>query len=156
MTIADHLDRATLRQLGSFALVGVVNTAVYAVVFLVALHAVDYLVAHVVAFVVSMVGSFFLNCRITYRVRPTLKAFLIFPLTNAASFVVSTSSLAVLVSGLGLPVRAAVLVAAVLPIPVTFLLSRRILAPASSEERETSPAGPAASTAGDRPDARAC
>ncbi|WP_370592932.1 hypothetical protein [Streptomyces sp. NBRC 110028] len=41
------------------------------------------LAAHIAAFALSTVGSLFLTCRFTYRVRPTWRAFFLFPLSTA-------------------------------------------------------------------------
>ena len=108
-------------------MVGAVNTADYAVLFWALHHVTGYLVAHVVAFIVSLGGSYLLNCAFTFRVRPSWSSLVRFPLTNATSFVVSTLVLAVLVSGLGLPVLPCLVAAYAAPIPVAFVLSRRIL-----------------------------
>ncbi|TXS55520.1 GtrA family protein [Streptomyces sp. t39] len=92
----------TLRgQIVRFASVGVVNTGTYYGLYLVLLRWLPYVAAHVAAFLVSMVGSFFLTSYFTYRTRPTWRKFLLFPLTNAANFAVTTSGVWLLVDVLG-------------------------------------------------------
>ncbi|MEU9981991.1 GtrA family protein [Streptomyces sp. NPDC050856] len=115
-------------QIVRFALVGVVNTATYYGFYLsfLALR-LPYVAAHVVAFLLAMTGSFFLNCRFTYRTRPTWRKFLLFPLTNAANFVITTSGVWLLVDVVGFSSRYAPLLAAVAAIPVTFVVSRTIM-----------------------------
>jgi putative flippase GtrA len=115
------------RQLVKFALVGVVNTGTYYACYLLLLPWLPYVAAHVVAFAVSMTGSFFLNCRFTYNTRPTWRKFLLFPLTNAANFVITTSGVYLLVDVLGLNSTYAPLIAASAAIPVTFVVSRTIM-----------------------------
>ncbi|MCX5364998.1 GtrA family protein [Streptomyces sp. NBC_00124] len=117
------------RQMLTFAVIGVVNTATYYGPYLLLLTAFPYLVAHVLATLLSMTGSFFLNARFTYRTRPTLRKFLLFPLTNAANFVVTTVGVYVLVDLLHLDRRYAPLLASLAAIPVTFVVSRRIMLP---------------------------
>ncbi|MCX5338051.1 GtrA family protein [Streptomyces sp. NBC_00140] len=117
------------RQMLTFAVIGVVNTATYYGPYLLFLTAFPYLVAHVLATLLSMTGSFFLNARFTYRTRPTLRKFLLFPLTNAANFVVTTVGAYVLVDLLHLDRRYAPLLASLAAIPVTFVVSRRIMLP---------------------------
>ncbi|WP_031068485.1 GtrA family protein [Streptomyces sp. NRRL S-118] len=115
-------------QIVRFALVGVVNTATYYAFYLLLLAArLPYVAAHVVAFLLSMTGSFFLNCRFTYRTRPTWRKFLLFPLTNAANFVITTSGVWLLVDVAGFSSRWAPLVAAAAAIPITFVVSRTIM-----------------------------
>ncbi|WP_308117355.1 GtrA family protein [Streptomyces fuscigenes] len=112
-----------------FALVGAVNTGTYYAFYLALLDGagLPYVVAHVIAFVLSMIGSFFLNSWFTYRTRPTLRKFLLFPLTNAANFVITTGGVYVLVDLLGMDDTYAPLVAAAAAIPITFVVSRTIM-----------------------------
>jgi putative flippase GtrA len=84
------IDREGIR----FVAVGVVNTADYYAIFLLLDRVTWYLLAHVVAFVGSSCGSFFLNCRFTYRVQPTWRKFFLFPLTVGVNFAVTTAALA--------------------------------------------------------------
>ncbi|WP_274559374.1 GtrA family protein [Streptomyces spiramyceticus] len=115
------------RQLVRFALVGVVNTGTYYACYLLLLPWLPYVAAHVVAFAVSMTGSFFLNCRFTYNTRPTWRKFLLFPLTNAANFVITTSGVYLLVDVLHFTSTYAPLIAASAAIPITFVVSRTIM-----------------------------
>ncbi len=115
------------RQLVRFALVGVVNTGTYYACYLLFLLRLPYVAAHVLAFAVSMTGSFFLNCRFTYNTRPTWRKFLLFPLTNAANFVITTSGVYLLVDVLRLHSTYAPLIAASAAIPITFVVSRTIM-----------------------------
>jgi putative flippase GtrA len=116
-----------LRHAGKFAVTGVLNTGVYYGTYL-ALRAVTYyLLAHLLAIVVSMVFSFFVNCLWTFRTRPTWRKFALWPLTNLTNYAITTVGVVVLVEQLGMDQRIAPLVAAAAAIPVTFLLSRRLL-----------------------------
>lgn len=122
-------------QLVRFALVGVVNTGSYYACYLVLLTWLPYVAAHVVAFVLSMVGSFFLNSYFTYRTRPTWRKFLLFPLTNAANFTITTSGVYLLVDVLHFSRTYAPLVAAAAAIPITFVVSRTIMLRPDDAER---------------------
>ncbi|MFC9929322.1 GtrA family protein [Streptomyces sp. NPDC127190] len=119
------------RQIFTFAAVGVVNTAAYYLLYLLFLTWLPYLAAHVLAFAISMVGSFFLNARFTYRVRPTWRKFLLFPLTNLANFLITTAGVYVIVDVLHAGSRFAPLVASAAAIPITFLVSRWVMLPKS-------------------------
>ncbi|MET9516704.1 GtrA family protein [Streptomyces sp. NPDC002994] len=131
-----------------FALVGVVNTGTYYACYLLLLPWLPYVAAHVLAFAVSMTGSFFLNCRFTYNTRPTWRKFLLFPLTNAANFVITTSGVYLLVDVLRLNSTYAPLIAASAAIPVTFVVSRTIMlgGPARESRRDSRPSRDSAST----------
>ncbi|MGW4159403.1 GtrA family protein [Streptomyces sp. NPDC004788] len=128
----------TTWQVVRFGLVGVVNTGTYYGLYLLLGRWAPYLVAHVLAFALSMVGSFFLTSYFTYRTRPTWKKFLLFPLTNAANFVITTVGVYVLVGLMGVDSTYAPLIAAAAAIPVTFVLSRTImLGPDTTRTRES-------------------
>ncbi|MCF6744553.1 GtrA family protein [Blastococcus sp. KM273128] len=132
-----------------FFVVGVVNTGVYYGTYLLLGLVAHYLVAHLGAILVAMVGSFLLNCYWTFRTRPTWRKLALFPLTNATNYVMTTAGVVVLVEWLGVDERLAPLVAAVAAIPVTFLLSRRLLI-----GRSAAPAAPAAPPGADLPERR--
>lgn len=116
-----------MNQLIRFGLVGVLNTATYYASYLLFALVLPYLAAHVVAFAISMVGSYFLNCYFTFRVPPSLRTFLLFPMSNATNFLVQTVGLYLLVSAFGMDQRVAPLLAAAVAIPVTFLVTRFLL-----------------------------
>lgn len=119
------------RQIITFAVVGGINTMTYYGLYLLFLVRLPYLPAHVLAFAVSMTGSFFLNARFTYRTRPTWRKFMLFPLTTATNFVVTTAGVYVVVGVLHAGSRLAPLLASAAAVPVTFVVSRAImLAPA--------------------------
>ncbi|KOT74862.1 sugar transferase, partial [Streptomyces rimosus subsp. rimosus] len=120
---------ARLARLLRFAVVGGVNTLTFYACYL-ALHPwLPYFAAYTIAFLFSMVGSFFLNTYFTYRTRPSWKKFLLFPLTQVTNYVVQSAGLVVLVNWCGLDTRIAPLLAAVLAIPFTYVVSTRILVP---------------------------
>ncbi|ORL73280.1 sugar transferase [Prescottella equi] len=139
-----------MRHILRFGVVGVVNTGVYYALYLVFNTVMPYLAAHLLAIAISMVGSFFLNCYWTFRTRPTWRKFALFPLTNATNYIVTTVGMVLLVTFLGMDDRIAPLIAAVAAIPVTFLLSRRILThqPASTVTVVETADGPGANSAG--------
>lgn len=114
-------------RLVRFAAVGVVNTATYVGLYLLLRLVLDYLVAHIVAFLLAMVGSYFLNCRFTFRIRPSLRTFLLFPLSNVTNFVVTSAGLYLLVDVFSVSETIAPLIAASVAIPVTFLVAQYIL-----------------------------
>ncbi|MEV6115611.1 GtrA family protein [Streptomyces sp. NPDC052109] len=120
------------RQIVTFAAVGVINTAAYYCLYLLFLTWLPYLAAHILAFALSMVGSFFLNARFTYRIRPTWRKFLLFPLTNVTNFVITTAGVYLIVDVLHAGSRLAPLLASAAAIPVTFVVSRWVMLPKPS------------------------
>ncbi|MEU7595452.1 GtrA family protein [Streptomyces sp. NPDC039022] len=145
------LGRLPIGRLLRFAVVGGVNTLTFYGCYL-ALHPwMPYFAAYTIAFLLSMVGSFFLNTYFTYRTRPSRKKFLLFPLTQVTNYLVQSAGLVVLVNWCGLGTRVAPLLAAVLAIPFTYLVSTRILVPgrAAGTAGEAVPAGEGDGRTGD-------
>lgn len=138
--------RTHLFQIVKFAAVGVVNTGTFYLAYLLLHGLLPYYPAYVLAFLISMVGSFFLNTYVTYRTKPTWRKFLLFPLTNLTNFVVTSVGVFLLVEWLHVSDRIAPLLAAVVAIPVTFVLSRRILT--HRDGPVAAPAPPQAALAG--------
>ncbi|MFB6811713.1 MULTISPECIES: GtrA family protein [unclassified Streptomyces] len=128
--------RSQLGQILRFGLVGAVNTGTFFVIYLLLHPWMPYFLAYTLAFLLAMVGSFFMNTYFTYRTKPTWKKFLLFPLTNITNYVIQSAGLYALVTWAGLDTRIAPLVAAVVAIPFTFLLSRKILVPGAAAQAE--------------------
>ncbi len=124
-----------IRHAAKFTVVGFINTGVYYGFYLLMRMVMPYLAAHILATAIAMVGSFFLNTYWTFRTKPTWKKFAIFPLTNLTNYVVQTVGLVALVEWASMDEGIAPLVAAVVAIPITFLLSRRILLERDPKER---------------------
>ncbi|MFE3428728.1 glycosyltransferase [Streptomyces sp. NPDC059171] len=114
----------TVRQFGSFVLIGCVNTAVYLGVYASLNRWIPYLTAHVIGYAVSIVCSFLLNSYVTCRTRPTWHAFVRYPLSSLVNLVASGALLYGAVSGLGMDKNLAALAAGVIVTPVSFLLAR--------------------------------
>ncbi|MET9362045.1 GtrA family protein [Streptomyces sp. NPDC006632] len=133
-----------LAQVIRFGFVGGVNTCTFYAFYWPLLHLahLPYFIAYTIAFLLSMVGSFFLNTYFTYRTKPSWKKFLLFPLTNVTNFVVQSAGLFALVHWVGMNKTIAPLVAAVVAIPFTYVLSRRILVPRKDGTDEAEAAAP--------------
>ncbi|MBA4493055.1 GtrA family protein [Paenactinomyces guangxiensis] len=116
-------------QIIRFVIVGALNTAIYYLLYLIFIHLIklDYLISHILAFILSMIGSFFMNTHFTYKTKPTLKKFLQFPLTYVVNISVTTGSVYILVDLLGWDKNISPLVASLIAIPFTFIVSKKIL-----------------------------
>lgn len=112
-----------------FVIVGGLNTGNYYLVFLLCHNVLEfhYMLSHIMGFIISLVISFFLNTYFTYKVKPTLAKFLQFPLTQLVNIGVSTSLVFIFVEWLNLNSNIAPLAAVVFTIPVTFIVTGKIL-----------------------------
>ncbi|MFI1889264.1 glycosyltransferase [Streptomyces jumonjinensis] len=114
----------TLREFSFFVTVGFVNTGVYLAVYASLNNWTPYLIAHVLGYSVSVVGSFLLNSYITCRTKPTWHAFLRYPLSSVVGLVAAGGLLYLAVGRLGMDETIAALAAGVLVTPISFLLAR--------------------------------
>ncbi|QTD43429.1 GtrA family protein [Sporosarcina sp. Te-1] len=116
-------------EFNKFALIGMVNTGVYYALYLAGLHLahVPYVAAHWLAVVMSMIGSFFLNCYVTYEVKPTWARFIRFPLTQAVNVAVTFILLFLLVEWFGINSSAAPIAALFVTVPITFVVTGKVL-----------------------------
>ncbi|EJO5349482.1 YfhO family protein [Clostridium botulinum] len=111
-----------------FGIIGIINTVHYYIWYLLFLHInIPYVISHTIAFTLSMIGSYFLNCYFTFKTKPTLIKFIKYPLTTLANYLISTFSLILLVNFFHIKSSIAVLWAAILPIPITFLVTKHVL-----------------------------
>ncbi|MFF8912046.1 glycosyltransferase [Streptomyces sp. NPDC015032] len=136
----------TVRQFLVFGMIGVINTAVYLGVYVSLNTWIPYLAAHVIGYVVSIVGSFLLNSYITCRTKPTWHAFVRYPLSSVVNLVLTGVLLYLGVSRLGMDKNVAAVAAGILATPFSFLLARWAIDSGAALARQS--AGPAESSAG--------
>lgn len=112
-----------------FLIVGIINTVNYYVIYLI-LHvfmASNYMVSHIIGFIFSMVLSFFLSSYFTFKVKPTLVKFFQFPLTQLFNISVSSILIYLFVEYLIIDSRIAPIVSLFITVPLTFIITGKIL-----------------------------
>ncbi|HDG5359189.1 TPA: flippase GtxA [Staphylococcus aureus] len=119
----------THAEILKFIIVGGINTLNYYVVYLLLLKLlhIEYMISHITGFIVAFVISYYLNCYFVYRVKPTWRKFISFPITQIVNVSLQTVLLYVFVSWLNLPAEIAPFAGLVITIPITFILSKWIL-----------------------------
>ncbi|MBZ8173581.1 GtrA family protein [Staphylococcus cohnii] len=112
-----------------FVIVGGMNTLNYYIVYLCLLKLleVNYLVSHISGFIISFVISYYLNCYFVYKVTPTWRKFLKFPLTQVVNMGMQTLLLYIFVQWFGISSVIAPFAGLIITIPITFVLSKYIL-----------------------------
>ncbi|ARJ51686.1 GtrA family protein [Staphylococcus lutrae] len=123
------MDATRLFEIVRFVIVGGINTINYYIVYLILLRLlhVHYLVSHIIGFTIALIISYFLNCYFVYKVKPTLKKFLAFPLTQFVNIGTQTLFIFLFVELLHLNATIAPFVGLIITIPATYLLSKYIL-----------------------------
>lgn len=125
----NNLNNDKYFRFGKFVIVGVINTLNYYLVYLLLLNVVhfNYLTCHISAFLVSFVISFLLNCYFVYKVKPTWKKFIAFPLTQVVNMSVQTFLLYSFVEWFTLSKVLAPIPALIITIPITYFMTTYIL-----------------------------
>lgn len=121
--------KQTHAEILKFIIVGGINTLNYYVVYLLLLKLlhIEYMISHITGFIVAFVISYYLNCYFVYRVKPTWRKFISFPITQIVNISLQTVLLYVFVSWLNLPAEIAPFAGLIITIPITFILSKWIL-----------------------------
>lgn len=119
----------THAEILKFIIVGGINTLNYYVVYLLLLKLlhIEYMISHITGFLVAFMISYYLNCYFVYRVKPTWRKFISFPITQIVNVSLQTVLLYVFVSWLNLQAEIAPFAGLVITIPITFVLSKWIL-----------------------------
>ncbi|HDB2882010.1 TPA: flippase GtxA [Staphylococcus aureus] len=119
----------THAEILKFIIVGGINTLNYYVVYLLLLKLlhIEYMISHITGFLVAFVISYYLNCYFVYRVKPTWRKFISFPITQIVNVSLQTVLLYVFVSWLNFPAEIAPFAGLIITIPITFILSKWIL-----------------------------
>jgi len=120
-----------------FVIVGGINTLHYYLVYMLFLHIFEwhYFISHIIGFVSSLMGSFFLNTLYTYKVKPTWGAFLRFPLTQLFNTTATAAFLFLLVELLHISSSIAPMAAVLFTLPITFILTGRVLKPSCKKKK---------------------
>ncbi|SCS82808.1 GtrA family protein [Staphylococcus caeli] len=112
-----------------FIIVGGINTLNYYIVYLILLKllGINYLVSHISGFIISFIISYYLNCYFVYKVTPTLRKFIKFPLTQVVNMGMQTLLLYVFVQWFHISSVIAPFAGLIITIPITFVLSKYLL-----------------------------
>lgn len=107
--------------------VGVINTiASYLVYVLFALF-LDYQIAYAIAFVFGIILSFILNTKYVFEVQQTIKKFLLFPLVYLIQYLLGAFMMNLIIETFEFNKFFAPLIVTICLIPVSYLLSKKIL-----------------------------
>ncbi|MGN6517798.1 MAG: GtrA family protein [Dokdonella sp.] len=115
------------REILRFLAGGASTTAVSYAVYLLLLARLPYVAAYSIAYAVGIAWSYFANTWFVFRERASVSRALAFPLVYAVQYLVGSLLLFALVDGLHVPAAFGPLLVVVLTLPLTYVLSRRII-----------------------------
>lgn len=128
-TFINIKDRGNLVEFVKYAIVGCINTADYYLFYLVFMDIFKfaYRISFVLGYVVSILGSYFLNTYFTYKQKPSVKKFLIFPLTYIPNFIIQYLGIILLVDRLNMSRKVAPVITAIVATPITFFVMKYVI-----------------------------
>lgn len=110
-----------------FLVSGGINTAATYALYWMLLHSVHYQVAYAISYVVGIAVSYVLNLKFVFTSRHSNKKAVIFPLVYLLNYVCGAIAVHIIVKVAGWSASIAPLAAIALTIPITFLLTRKVL-----------------------------
>ena len=110
-----------------FLFVGSINTVVTYLVYLFFLSLMSYQLAYSFTYLLGIYFSYYLNCRLVFHESPRWSSVIQYPLVYAVQYMLGFLLLYGLVALLGVSESVAPLIVIAATVPVTFLLSRRII-----------------------------
>lgn len=128
-TFINIKDRGNLVEFVKYAIVGCINTADYYLSYLVFIDIFkfSYRISFVLGYVVSILGSYFLNTYFTYKQKPSVKKFLIFPLTYIPNFIIQYLGIILFVDRLNMSSKVAPVITAIVATPITFFVMKYVI-----------------------------
>ena len=109
-----------------FIITGGLNTAITYGIYLGLKEIVQYQAAYFIAYVLGVLFSYGMNALFVFRRRMSLKTFVRFPLVYIVQYVASAVLLEILVRWAAMSTTVAPIIAIVVTVPLTFLISRAI------------------------------
>lgn len=136
MIITDT-NKKRLIEFIKFGIIGVINTIHFYFWYQMLLETDMHVnLAFSIAFILAMIGSYFLNTYITFKVKPSWKTFKSFPITTLPNFLISNIGVNFLVNYFDMNKKISGLIASLISIPITFLLTRFVLTGGKKEPNE--------------------
>jgi len=106
---------------------GVINTVVSYLLYVILVLFLSYQISYAISFVFGIVLSFVLNTKYVFEVERTFKKFVLFPLVYLVQYLLGAFMMNIMVEMVGVNKFFAPLVVAVCLLPVSYLLSKKIL-----------------------------
>ncbi|MEG1015813.1 MAG: GtrA family protein [Bacilli bacterium] len=110
-----------------FGIIGLLNTLVYNSIYLLSLMKLPYLLSSIIAYIVSMTFSFIMNCYFNFKVKPTLKKYIMFPISGIPTLICQTIGLTFFVEVLGTPQKWSGFICSLVAIPISFIIMKKII-----------------------------
>lgn len=115
------------KEFSKFILVGVTNTVVTYIIYLLFLMLFEYNIAYGISYLSGIVISFVLNGKFVFKASLTIGKALKYPLVYIVQYVINLVVLNVLIEYISINEKVAPLLVIIISIPITFIMSKTIL-----------------------------
>lgn len=120
-------------QVFKFGLVGLLNTMVTYILYIILLNKFQYSLAYSISYVVGIVVSYFFNTFFVFKQPITIDRFLKFPIVYLVQYLLNLLLMFVFVNKLFMNEKIVLLMSIVITFPITFLISRYVLKSAKKQ-----------------------
>lgn len=112
-----------------FIVVGFINTFSNYIFYLLFMNIclIQYKMSYILGYILSLVGSYFMNTYFTYKERFKIKTFLLFPLTYIPNFIIQFVGVILLIDYMSINDAIAPLITTVVAMPITFIAMRYVI-----------------------------
>lgn len=112
-----------------FIVVGFINTFSNYIFYLLFMNIclIQYKMSYILGYILSLVGSYFMNTYFTYKERFKIKTFLLFPLTYIPNFIIQFVGVILLIDYMSINDAIAPLITTVVAMPITFIVMRYVI-----------------------------
>ncbi len=110
-----------------FLLSGGFNFVVTYILYLILIEIIPYKISYSISFIVGVVLAYYLNCKFVFRSKKQLSTFALFPLVYLIQYVLGLVVISLWVQLFGFNKAFAPIAAIIITIPITFILSRKVL-----------------------------
>jgi putative flippase GtrA len=127
MTVKMDFYEKWLRRFVAFVGVGLINTGLTYLIYLLLTLVFSYQVAYAITFFIGIALSFFLNAQYVFKTQKSLKKYVLFSFVYIIQYLLSRYTLDFVVEFIGISYLIAPLIVTIALLPVTYLLTKKIL-----------------------------
>ena len=116
----------TNKQFIKFVIVGIINTTVTYVIYLLIISYINYNIAYSLAYIIGILLSYFLNAKHVFNKKINIRSFLKFPLVYLIQYLLNIILMNFFIIYLNVHINIAPALIIIISVPITFFLSRLV------------------------------
>lgn len=117
-----------------FIIIGGINTLLSWFFFYLFLKFFSYIIAYTLVYGLGIIFSYYLNTFFVFNKKFEIKKLIQYPIVYLVQYIIGILTIYVLVDEIGINKQMAIIFTTIINIPITFILSKSIIAPNSTKE----------------------